>query len=389
MRGLANPTAPLSKEQEEHIDSLQNEIDEIWNRRGDYRINPDAWEDMPIFMENISEDDIAQNANCAALASIVYDEVPPDEIAENRKEHGNRALQMALNPTQERRENLARAACYSYTEALQAKGKDAKLTSTIYANRSLAQFIIGNYGHSLEDAQRSIILNPDYRKAYYRGAKSALALKKYDLGLELLAKGRQVTSPPIDAAADSEFAELEKLCSDGRDKKKATELTERRSTRVQAAKTSNVARAITSAGIKISPIAEVKGDEMGMYGKHPPYFDTDGLLHVPILFMYDEYQRTDYMQDVACDVCAAELLEELMPFPWDDRGRYATPEAVLVCYKIDDGVKEAEYYEIDPTWPLLEVFRTETYQLPQLQPVLHVICKSSELLERFKIKRVT
>ncbi|KAK7194735.1 hypothetical protein NESM_000393300 [Novymonas esmeraldas] len=387
LRGLVN-TEALSAEQAEHIDQLQGEIDEIWNRRGSYEIDPDAWETMPFFMDKISQADIEKNANCAALASIVYDEVPPDEIAENRKEHGNRALNMALNPAQERRENLARAACYSYTEALQAKGKDVTLSSTIYANRSLAQFIIGNYGHALEDAQRSIILNPDYRKAYYRAAKCALALKKYDMGLQLLSKGRRITSPPMDDAAQSEFADLERQCTQGLERRTSEESKLRRTARSQAAKVSNVARAITSSGIKISPRAEVTSEQMGVYGNPQPYFEEDGLLHVPLLFMYDEYQQTDIMHDVACDTCAAELLDELMPFPWDDRGRYKKFDDIIVFYKIDDGVKVPQYYEVNQAWPLLEVFRGDTYEMPQLMPVLHVVCKTSELVDRLKIHRI-
>ncbi|KAG5495032.1 hypothetical protein JKF63_02084 [Porcisia hertigi] len=387
LRGLVNSES-LTSEQEEHIDLLQNEIDEIWNRRGNYQIDPDAWETMPFFMESITQEDIDKNANCAALASIVYDEVPPDEIAENRKEHGNRALNMALNPDQERRENLARAACYSYTEALQAKGKDTKLTSVIYANRSLAQFIIGNYGHALEDAQRSIILNPNYRKAYYRAAKSALALKKYDMGLQLLEKGCRVIDPPMDAATQAEFADLEKECVVAKDKKGSEEAKQRRTAHSQAAKVSNVARAITSSGIKISPKAEVTSEQMGVYGNPKPYFDTDGMLHVPLLFMYDEYQQTDIMHDVACDVCAAELVEELMPFPWDDCGRYRKLDDIVVFYRIDDGVNDVRCYEIDQSWPLIEVFRAESYEMPQLMPVLHVVNKTSELLERLKVRRV-
>ncbi|KPI83967.1 hypothetical protein ABL78_6978 [Leptomonas seymouri] len=387
LRGLVKNEA-LTSEQEQHIDQLQSEIDEIWNRRGNYQIDPDAWEDMPFFMEHISEEDIAKNESCAALASIVYDEVPPDEIAENRKTHGNHALNLALNPNQERRENLARAACSSYTEALQAKGKDKNLTSTIYANRSLAQYIIGNYGHALEDAQRSIVLNPSYRKAYYRAAKSALALKKYDIALQLLDKGRQISDPPMDAAATAEFAELETLCTQWKERKNAEDAKLNRTVRVQAAKVSNIARAITSAGIKISSRAEVTSEQMGVYSNPQPFFDSDGLLHVPLLFMYDEYQQTDIMHDVACDVCAAELLEELIPFPWDDRGRYQKISDIIIFYKIDDGAKEPEYYEVHQGWPLLEVFRSEKYQMPQLMPVLHVICQSSDLVECLKIHRV-
>ncbi|KAG5494254.1 hypothetical protein GH5_02247 [Leishmania sp. Ghana 2012 LV757] len=387
LRGLVN-TEALTSEEEEHIDQLQNEIDEIWNRRGSYQVDPDAWETMPFFMESITPEDIDKNANCAALASIVYDELPPDEVAANRKEHGNRALNMALNPTQERRENLARAACYSYTEALQAKGKDTKLSSTIYANRSLAHFIIGNYGHALADAQRSIILDPHYRKAYYRAAKCALALKKYDMGLQFLEKGRRVAVPPMDAATQSEFLEMEKRCVQGKEQKASEEARQRRLARSKAAKVSNVAQAIASGGIKICHKAEVTSEQMGVYGNPEPYFDTDGMLHVPLLFMYDEYQQTDIMHDVACDVCAAELLGELMPFPWDDRGRYQKFDDVVVFYKVDDGVNEVQYYEVNQAWPLLKVFREETYEMPQLMPVLHIVCRNSELVDRLKIHRV-
>eukprot|EP00796_Vickermania_ingenoplastis_P004517 gene4517-3304_t len=384
LKGLVDPSRELTEEQQTHIDTLQNEIDEIWNRRGDYKIDPDAWENMPIFMDHISEEDVEKNDSCRALASIVYDEVPPDEIAENRKNHGNNALRLALNPTQERRENLARAACHSYTEALQAKGKDAVLSSTIYANRSLAQFIIGNYGHGLEDAQRAIILNPNYHKAYYRAAKCAERVRKYDLAIDLLRKGRSV-EPPLDSTALQEFKELEDICVDGKNRTQQDGIAQRRKTQAKAAKISNIAHAITSLGVKISPMPEVTSEQMGVYGNPQPYLDEDSLLHVPVLFMYDEYNQTDIMQDVACDVSIEELLDELLPFPWDDQGRYSSPDNIVAFYKIDDGVHMPEYYEIDKSWPLMEVFRTSTYKMPKLLPVIHFVCKNSELLRNYKI----
>ncbi|CCW66174.1 unnamed protein product [Phytomonas sp. Hart1] len=226
LRGLVDSTK-LTGEQQKHIDTLQDEIDEIWNRRGDYKIDPEAWEEMPIFMETITNEDVEKNANCAALSSIVYDEIPPDEVAENRKEHGNCMLNLALNPSQDRRENLARAACNSYTEALQAKGKDMHLTAIIYSNRSLAQFIIGNYGHGLEDAQRAIILSPDYHKAYYRAARCAERLGKYDLALSMLSRGKQV-KPPLDAKGLKEFEELEEVCNEAQSKVDAEEKRKKR-----------------------------------------------------------------------------------------------------------------------------------------------------------------
>lgn len=378
LKGLVDPSVSLSKEQEEHIDKLQGEIDEIWNRRGDYKIDPDAWESMPLFMDRISEEDIEKNDSCRALASIVYDEVPPDEIAENRKSHGDRALRLAVNPMQERRENLARAACHSYTEALQAKGKDTSLSCVIYANRSLAQFIIGNYGHGLEDAQRAIILNPEYHKAYFRGAKCAERIRKYDLALNLLCKGKDV--PSINDEAKQEFEELEKVCLAGKEKLAEEATIKRRKNTVKSAKVANMAHAITSLGIKITQKPEVSPQDLGEYGNPQPYIDEDHLLHVPILILYDEYNQTDMLRDVACDASINDLLEELLPVPWDTQHRYSSPSDVLAFYKIDDGIKIPQCYKIDPDWPLLEVFRTSTYMMPLLLPTIHIIHKHSDLL---------
>ncbi|KAH8606933.1 hypothetical protein ERJ75_001444900 [Trypanosoma vivax] len=252
LAGLVPGDRELTVEQQQHIKDLQDEIDEIWNRRGDYKIDDTAWQNMPLFMENITEEDLQKNADCAALASIAYDDLLPEDIAESRKQHGNRAIQLALNPKQENRENLARAAVHCYTEGLNAKCENRVVNSQLYANRSLAQFIIQNFGHGLEDAQRAIILNPDYHKAYYRAARCAAQLKKYDMAVDLLSKGCNTNPPPTGRALE-EFAELERTCRAERDQMEAKQKKESRRTRAQAAKTSGILRAITSSGIRLSP----------------------------------------------------------------------------------------------------------------------------------------
>ncbi|ESL11055.1 hypothetical protein TRSC58_01204 [Trypanosoma rangeli SC58] len=376
----------LTAEQHNHIRDLQDEIDEIWSRRGDYKIDDEAWKKMPLFMETITDKDLKMNADCAALASIAYDEVPPEDIAESRKQHGNKAIQLALNPEQVNKENLARAAVHCYTEGLNAKCNDPILNSQLYANRSLAQYIIQNFGHGLEDAQRAIILNPEYSKAYYRAARCAERVKKYDLAIDLLSKGR-CTNPPPEGFALEEFAELERVCHEANERAQKKEKKDNIRTRVKAAETCGIMRALTSHGIRLSSTPEVSSEQMGVYGHHQPFFDSDGLLHVPVLFMYDEYRQTDFMQDVTCNISTEELLDELMPFPWDDRGRYRHMDDIVVVFKIDDGVKMAEYYEVDLSWPLLELFRSESYKMPLLLPVLHIVCKSSELLQEWNPRK--
>jgi tetratricopeptide (TPR) repeat protein len=384
LKGLSGKE--LTADEEAHIQDLQDEIDEIWSRRGDYKIDEDAWKKMPIFMEEITEEDVAQNEAVQALSSIVYDGCPAEEIALNRKEQGNKALQMALNPEQVNRDNMARAAYHCYTEGIQAHGNDRRLNAQLYANRSLAHFIIKNFGHGLADGQKAVLMDPEYAKGYFRAAKCAERLQKYDIALNLLSKAKQLV-PPLEGDTLKEVNDLETLCLTRKDQMNAKIKRDSQKTRATAAETANIMRAITTHGIKIGDLPEVTSEQMQQYGRHKPYFDVEGILHVPILFIYDEYSQTDYMQDVGGDVSVVELIDELMPFPWDDRGRYAKLDDVVVVYKIDDGVKMPEYYEVDQAWPLLEVFRSETYQMPKLQPVLHVVAKDSEFLERWGLRK--
>mmetsp|Transcript_68366 Transcript_68366/g.79604 ORF Transcript_68366/g.79604 Transcript_68366/m.79604 type:complete len:394 (+) Transcript_68366:41-1222(+) len=384
LKGLVGDQ-PLSEAQEAHIRDLQDEIDEIWNRRGDYKIDDDAWKTMPLFMENITEDDVEKNENCAALASIVYDGVPPEEIAENRKVQGNKAIAMALDPNQVNQENLARAAYHCYTEGLMAQCNNHALNAQLYANRSLAHFIMQNYGHGLQDGQRAVLMNPSYHKAYYRAAKCAEKIRKYDIAMNLLSKAKQVEPPP-EASQLSEIVALEALCAKGMAASQQKQKSENQKVRAVAAEASNVLRAITSKGIKVNRTKpEVTSEQMAQYTRGQssslPYFDVEGVLHTPLLFLYDEYQQSDYMQDVAVDTLMSDLIEEMLPFPWDDRGRYRTLDDVVVVYKIDDGVKMPKYYHVkDIACLLLEVLRSETYEMPGLMPVFHVISRQSEHL---------
>jgi hypothetical protein len=105
--------------------------------------------------------------------------------------------------------------------------------------------------------------------------------------------------------------------------------------------------------------------------------------------MYDEYSQTDYMQDVSCDTSIAELLEEMMPFPWDDRGRYTCAEDLVVAFRIDDGVSMPRVYEVDPSWQLLETFRRPEYQMPLLLPVFHVVPKGSDVLQQWGLHELS
>lgn len=66
-----------------------------------------------------------------------------------------------------------------YTKAIELDEKNA----VYYANRSLANLRLENFGYALEDAKKAISENPAYLKGYYRRAAAHMALGKFKLAL--------------------------------------------------------------------------------------------------------------------------------------------------------------------------------------------------------------
>lgn len=67
-----------------------------------------------------------------------------------------------------------------YTKALEKNPKNAVL----YANRSIANLRLENFGYALTDASKAIELDRGYTKAYYRRAAAHMSLGKYKLALK-------------------------------------------------------------------------------------------------------------------------------------------------------------------------------------------------------------
>ncbi len=67
-----------------------------------------------------------------------------------------------------------------YTQALELRPDNAVL----YANRSIANLRLENFGYALSDANRAIECDRTYLKAYYRRAAAHMALGKYKLALK-------------------------------------------------------------------------------------------------------------------------------------------------------------------------------------------------------------
>ena len=374
----------LSPEQEARIKELQDEIEEIWNKKGDYVVDEDAWKEMPMFMPEITEKDVETNDAVAALSHLAYEETDPTDVAAQRKEHGNKMMQYALTPGQENHTNFARSAVRSYTEGLEARCPNANINAVLYANRSMAQFILENFGYALEDAQRALKCDPNYAKAYFRGAKAAMRVYKYTIARKFCEKSQNVQPPPTDTQQE-EIAALLTQIQQLEDKLNKKVKVDSRRVRQAAAESSQLTRKMHAKGITVGERPEISTEQWEQVGCKKPFFDDEDVLHVPMLLLYDEFSQSDTLHDVPTDCTVADLVNNILPVPWDNEGRYDSVPKVLAVYKIDDGVAMPQWYEAKLNWQLLEVFRSSTYVMPGIVPTLHIVARDSPLVKEWGI----
>ncbi|XP_014359983.1 serine/threonine-protein phosphatase 5 [Papilio machaon] len=97
------------------------------------------------------------------------------------------------------------AAIELYTKAIEKNPNNA----VFFANRSIANLRLENFGYALVDASRAIDLDKNYTKAYYRRAAAHMSLGKYKLALkdfEFVTKVR-----PNDQDAKMKYTECNKI----------------------------------------------------------------------------------------------------------------------------------------------------------------------------------
>ena len=67
-----------------------------------------------------------------------------------------------------------------YTEGIKLQCKNNKTNAKLHCNRAAINFKLKNYGKVIEDCKMSLAYDPTYIKAYYRQARSLIALEKYE-----------------------------------------------------------------------------------------------------------------------------------------------------------------------------------------------------------------
>lgn len=107
---------------------------------------------------------------------------------------GNEALQQGRKL---KRKHLIESAVAKYTEGLSilaaAEGKpEPALLCALCSNRAFAESLLGNWRNSLESALWAIRADSTHLKSFYRAARAAKELRRWQQGQTLCANGLEI-----------------------------------------------------------------------------------------------------------------------------------------------------------------------------------------------------
>ncbi|XP_072947965.1 DNA polymerase interacting tetratricopeptide repeat-containing, protein of 47 kDa isoform X2 [Epargyreus clarus] len=323
----------------------------------------------PFFMKSVPEGD-EMSPLAEGLAKLKYDpeENTPLELATSYKEDGNFNF----------KHKNYRLAILGYTEGIKAKCDDAEMNASLYNNRAACNWFLKNYRTALFDSERALSFNPKHIKARLRAAKSAFEIAKYDTCIahcQILYEEQPDNKEVVDLlnmARKRQKIQLRDQRKKDRDDKNKNEQRE------------GVIKAIVQRGIKISKCDGKLDIDLGKLEPTLPGAQDaivhieDGILKWPVLFLYPEYQMTDFIRACPENVPLLYQLEQVFPAPWDKNDKYSC-NSINVYFEGHDKMPHI----IDPSKNLGELLVAKYFELKAGTPSFFVFPRGSTVEARF------
>ena len=318
---------------------------------------------------------------------------------------------------------------------MDVKCKDKTLNSTIYANRAQIQLCLKNYGKVIADCKKSIELQPNTYKSYWRAATALRALSKYTEGIEWcnngliimekLIENEKKNPTPMDKKdrkrnEDSDTSSEEEEEEEKNNKKKKVQKSELQKLNEQYLKLkqlkakcvadyekiqnklklkqekelqlkmkeenerNTVTQKLKERGIKI--VNEDKYNIMEAYGsKYKIEYDEKlNKLVFPVLFIYPEYDQSDFIKSFVenqhfIDHFKTMFAPESNAPCWDKKNKYLS-HRLCVFYETKD-----RFINVNVNKSLKDIVERKDYIIPIL-PVFFILSKDSDFTSKF-VKR--
>ncbi|ESK93745.1 40s ribosomal protein s7 [Moniliophthora roreri MCA 2997] len=276
----------------------------------------DELDNIPLFMKSLPEDE-ADNPTIAALQSLAH-EGPPDEVAQNFKEHGNEYF----------KGKRYREAISFYTQGIDANPPDPTLKEALYCNRAAASLGLKNYGSALRDCAEAIKVNSKSPKGHYRSAQALIELERWEEALDCCTR----------ALSHDSKSDIKVLLEKATKKKEEGERKEKeKQERLEKEKVQErmLRMALRSRNIMLPPLLRnspnTKPDDYPHFDPEDPTYQT---LIIPVYFEYPEHGTFDvipqYVEDTPFALHLGEMFPPKVPSPgWDKQGKYVNGNLVV------------------------------------------------------------
>ncbi|XP_077133722.1 tetratricopeptide repeat protein 4 [Ranitomeya variabilis] len=374
---------PKQPEEDEVMDQF---MDKFQTQKYKGAFNEDNWQEefekIPMFMKKAPDEiDPEKAPDLACLQSMLFDnDRSPEEQAKSYKEEGNDYF----------KEKNYKKAIVAYTEGIKKSCKDAELNAVLYTNRAAAQFYLGNYRSSLNDAIAARKQKSDHLKAVIRGALCYMEIKNYSEALKWCDEGLQIS--PTEKKLLEMRTKADKLHRAAeRDARKL-----RQTEKKKQAQNDSLLRAIKERGIKLlEQSSKDDDDEEETVGTlhngisrsenvtgAQVFLDENGRLHWPVLFFYPEHSQTDFISAFQEDSRFIDHLNEMfsqdLP-PWDTERKYVAHNLEIF---FEDEMSQS-FYQVDPDKTLLQVLQHSRFCVKAGTPSFLIFAKQSPFCKKY------
>jgi hypothetical protein len=268
-----------------------------------------------------------------AMQALIDEGEDDVSLADHWKAKGNESVVNAQKEKSGKKLGYYRHALAHYDTALKhirdavrppnrVTKKVHKLHSTILSNRAQVHLALKNYGSCRKDCVKAVAMYRKNVKAYYRAAKASFEVKKYR-------EGRQFAQFGLKHDAENKpliqiMAKLKAKC----DALDAKEKQQKKALQQLDFKVSKCMKACQERNITVGPAQFI---ERYMDYEAIPEILPDGTMSWPVVFLYDEYQQSDFMQAFHEGEMFAEHLAMMLPIegppaPWDEQFTYKASE---------------------------------------------------------------
>lgn len=372
----------MDPEEDEVMDQF---MDKFHAQKYKGAFSEDNWEEefdkVPIFMKKAPEDiDPEKAPDLACLQSLLFDsDRSPEEQATSYKEEGNDYF----------KEKNYQKAVAAYSEGIKKGCADAELNAVLYTNRAAAQFYLGNYRSSLNDAIAARKQKADHLKAVIRGALCYMEIKKYSEALKWCDEGLQIS--PSEKKLLETRTKADKLHRAAeRDARKM-----RQAEKKKQEERESLLRAIQDRGIKILDQRTKKDDEeeeqeTSSDGISSPenvtgarvVLDENGRLLWPVLLFYPEHSQTDFISAFHEDSRFLDHLNEMFSQdfpPWDTDRKYLAHNLEIF---FEDKTSQS-FHQVNPESTLLQVLQRRRFGVRGGTPSFLVFVKQSPFCKKY------